>query len=149
MSPPGFKARVGSLIHTWRCTCYTFPKIHLWCDTCCPLGALNHDLLHWCSQYETSQTLYRLSYAGSVRGTRCLCVNTYPFLRLDDRVWRQVLGVVRRLHVGDVVAGLEGAAGVRNHSVQLISTNKTVQILNLRLVSNFDYYHLQTKFGAR
>ena len=34
MSPLGFKARVGSLIwtlrrHTW----YTFPEIHLWCDT--------------------------------------------------------------------------------------------------------------------
>ena len=33
-SPLGFKARMGSLIHTWqRCTWYTFPQIHLWCDT--------------------------------------------------------------------------------------------------------------------
>ena len=39
MSPLGFKARVGSLIQAWwRCTCYTFPEIHLWCDTCQPLG---------------------------------------------------------------------------------------------------------------
>ena len=37
MSPLGFKARVGSLICTWwRCTC--FPEIHLWFDTCQPLG---------------------------------------------------------------------------------------------------------------
>ena len=28
-----------SLICTWwRHMCYTFPKIHLWCDTCWPLG---------------------------------------------------------------------------------------------------------------
>ena len=33
-SPLVFKARVGSLIHTWwRQTCYTFPKSHLWFDT--------------------------------------------------------------------------------------------------------------------
>ena len=39
MSPLGFKARVGSLICTWqRCICYTFPEIHLWCDTFQPLG---------------------------------------------------------------------------------------------------------------
>ena len=32
-SPLGFKARVGSLIFSWwRCTCYTFPDIGLWCD---------------------------------------------------------------------------------------------------------------------
>ena len=42
ISPPGFKAREDSLIHTWeRHTCYTIPKIHLWCNTCWPL----------CSQY--------------------------------------------------------------------------------------------------
>ena len=30
-----FKARVDSLIRTWhRHTCYTFPRIHLWCKTC-------------------------------------------------------------------------------------------------------------------
>ena len=34
MSPLGFKARAGSLIRAWwRRMCYTFPKIHLWCDT--------------------------------------------------------------------------------------------------------------------
>ena len=34
----GFKARVGSLIRAWqRHTCYTFPEIHLWCNTCWPL----------------------------------------------------------------------------------------------------------------
>ena len=33
-SPPGFKARAGSLINAWqRSTWYTFPKIRLWCDT--------------------------------------------------------------------------------------------------------------------
>ena len=32
-----FKARVGSLILTWfKCMCYTFPAIHLRCDTCWP-----------------------------------------------------------------------------------------------------------------
>ena len=35
MSPLGFKAKVGSLIHIWcRCMCYIFNEIHLWCDTC-------------------------------------------------------------------------------------------------------------------
>ena len=39
-SPLGFKARVGSLICTWqRHMCYTSPEIHLWCDTCWPLGS--------------------------------------------------------------------------------------------------------------
>ena len=35
MSPLGFKARVGNLICTFwqRYTWYTFPNIHLWCDT--------------------------------------------------------------------------------------------------------------------
>ena len=34
-SPLGFKARAGSLIRPQqRCTCYTFPEIHLWCNTC-------------------------------------------------------------------------------------------------------------------
>ena len=33
-SPPGFKARVSSLIHTWlRSMWYMFPEIHPWCDT--------------------------------------------------------------------------------------------------------------------
>ena len=33
----GFQS--GSLIHTlWRRICYTFPQIHLWCDTCQPLS---------------------------------------------------------------------------------------------------------------
>ena len=39
MSPLGFKARVGNLIHTWqRRTWCVFPKIDLWCNTCQPLG---------------------------------------------------------------------------------------------------------------
>ena len=34
MSPLGFKARVSSLICAWqRDMSYTFPEIHLWCDT--------------------------------------------------------------------------------------------------------------------
>ena len=34
MSPLGFKARLGSHIRTlWKCMWYTFPEIHLWCDT--------------------------------------------------------------------------------------------------------------------
>ena len=33
-----FKARLYSLIHTWkRCMWCTFPEIHLWCDNCQPL----------------------------------------------------------------------------------------------------------------
>ena len=33
----GFKV---SLFHAWwRCMCYTFTAIHLWCDTCQPLGS--------------------------------------------------------------------------------------------------------------
>ena len=36
----GFQSQSGfCLIRTWqRCTCYTFPEIHLWCYTCWPLG---------------------------------------------------------------------------------------------------------------
>ena len=42
MFPPGFKARVGSLIHTWqRHTCYMFPDIYLWCNTYWPLASQN------------------------------------------------------------------------------------------------------------
>ena len=41
MSPLGFKVRVESLIDTWpRRTFYTFPEIHLWCNTWQPLGGL-------------------------------------------------------------------------------------------------------------
>ena len=39
MSALGFKARVGSLIHTWQShTCNTFPEIYFWCNTCQPLS---------------------------------------------------------------------------------------------------------------
>ena len=35
ISPLGFKARLGNLIHTWqRHTCYMFLEIDLWCKTC-------------------------------------------------------------------------------------------------------------------
>ena len=38
--PLGFKTRVGSLIYAWhKCMCYTFSKIHLWCNTSSPLGS--------------------------------------------------------------------------------------------------------------
>ena len=38
-SPPGFKAKVGSVIHTWwRCMHCTISEIYLWCNTCWPLG---------------------------------------------------------------------------------------------------------------
>ena len=79
MSTLGFKARVGSLIHTWwRCMCYMFPEIHLWCDTCWPIGSQhgsqpvllnipasrhwwtwNQDLLCHHSQCETRQAADR------------------------------------------------------------------------------------------
>ena len=62
--------------------CYTFPEIHLWCDTCWPLGGQhgswavstylpgiggtrNQELSCHRSQCEIRQTLYRLSYPGS------------------------------------------------------------------------------------
>ena len=39
-SPLGLKVRVGSLIHAlWRHICYTFPEIHLWCNTYQPLDS--------------------------------------------------------------------------------------------------------------
>ena len=81
----GFKARVGSLI--WaaqRHMCYTFPEIHLWCDTYQPLGGQhgswtvssmylwgiggtrNWELSCHRSQCEIRQTLYRLSYPGLI-----------------------------------------------------------------------------------
>ena len=62
---------------------YTFPEIHLWCDTCRPLGSQhgswaicstylggigwtrNQELSCRHSQCEIRQTLYRLSYPGS------------------------------------------------------------------------------------
>ena len=87
-SPLGFKAIVGSLIHTWqRHTCYTFSETHLWCDTYWPpdsqhgswavlfhipvnrhwwgwkLGSMVPLLPH--SDAVTRQALYRLSYADS------------------------------------------------------------------------------------
>ena len=87
MSPLGFKARMGSPIRTWwKCTCYTFPEIHLWCDICWPLGGQHgsravsftylraiggtrsRELSCRRSQCEIRQTLYRLSYPGSARG---------------------------------------------------------------------------------
>ena len=44
-SPLGFKVRVSSLICPWqRHMCYTFPEIHLWCDTCWPLGSQHGSL---------------------------------------------------------------------------------------------------------
>ena len=62
--------------------CYTFPEIHLWCDTSQPLGGQhgsrtvstylrgiggtrNQELSCRRSQCEIRQTLYRLSYPGS------------------------------------------------------------------------------------
>ena len=48
--PLGFKAIVGSLIHAlWRHMCYTFPEIHLWCNTCQPVDSQHSsqaDLFH-------------------------------------------------------------------------------------------------------
>ena len=48
--PLGFKARVCSLIHAlWRHMCYTFPEIHLWCNTCQPVDSQHSsqaDLFH-------------------------------------------------------------------------------------------------------
>ena len=39
MSPLGFKAREGSHIRNWqRFMYYVFPEIHLWCNTCWPVG---------------------------------------------------------------------------------------------------------------
>ena len=63
--------------------CYMLPEIHLWCDTCWPLGGQhgswaisstylwgiggtqNWELSCHCPQCEIRQTLYRLSYPGS------------------------------------------------------------------------------------
>ena len=62
---------------------YTFPEIHLWCDTCWPLASQHgsqavYSTYLWCiggtrnrelsccrSQCEIRQTLYRLSYPSS------------------------------------------------------------------------------------
>ena len=62
---------------------YMFPEIHLWCDTCWPLGSQhgnqavsstylrgidgtqNRELSCHCSQCEIRQMLYRLSYPSS------------------------------------------------------------------------------------
>ena len=85
MSPLGFKARVGSIIHPWwRCTCYTFAEVHLWCNTLSPLGNQHGSqavLLHvpanrywWGSKLGSimllltgRQKLNPLSYAGSAK----------------------------------------------------------------------------------
>ena len=79
----GFKARVGSLICTWwRGTFYTFPEIHLWCNTCWPLGSwanLFHipATRHWREGLE--QETYRSTSEWSTDwampvGRRCLFV---------------------------------------------------------------------------
>ena len=53
---------------------YTFPEIHLWCNTCGPLGqqalmGLETGIYHAtaASHFETKQTLYRLSYSSLVQ----------------------------------------------------------------------------------
>ena len=79
MFPLGFNARVDSIIFTWwRCMYYTFPQIHLLCDTCQPLGnqhSCQADVFTYLwpgiggtrmgdfSLYR--RTLHLLSYAGS------------------------------------------------------------------------------------
>ena len=102
-SPLGFIARVGSLTRAWqRYVCYTFPEIHLWCDTCWPLssqhgswaisstylwgigGTRNQELSCHRSQCEIRQTLYRLSYPGSAAFQSTLyfdldCKGPFPF----------------------------------------------------------------------
>ena len=96
MSPLGFKARVGSaLFELSGGICYTFPEIHLWCNTCWPLGGQhgsrvisstylrgiggtrNQELSCRCSQCEIRQTLYRLSYPGSARMHNILSLDTW------------------------------------------------------------------------
>ena len=49
MSPLGFNTRLGSLICTWwRHTCYMFPEIYLWHNTCWPLGSqLGSQAIHF------------------------------------------------------------------------------------------------------
>ena len=92
ISPLGFKARVGNLIRAWwRRMHYTFPEIHLWCDTCWPLGsqhgnrAISSTYLQGIGGTQTQeltvwdqagQTLYRLSYPSSAQGYR-LCWSCY------------------------------------------------------------------------
>ena len=59
MSLLGFRARGGSLIHAWhRHTCYTFPKIHLWCDTCWTIDG-QHSSQAWARNWNLS--CHRLS----------------------------------------------------------------------------------------
>ena len=77
-SPLGFKAKEGSLIHTWqRNTWYISLEIHLWCDTCRPLSR-QHSNQAFSSTYlqpgiggartgdlsRHRRTLYWLSYDG-------------------------------------------------------------------------------------
>ena len=77
-----FKVRVGSLIGTWqKYMSYTFPEIHIWCNTCGPLGqqammGLETGIYHAtaASHFETKQTLYRLSYSSLVQ-VEMLCIS--------------------------------------------------------------------------
>ena len=101
-SPLGFKARVGSLIQAVRRHTYNmFPEIHLWCDTCQPLGGQhgsqaisstylrgiggnqNQELSCRRSQCEIRQTLYRLSYPGSA--ILALCFDYHKILKQTDQ----------------------------------------------------------------
>ena len=84
-----FQSRVGSLIRTWwRHTCYTFPEIHLWRDTCWPLGSQHgsqtnphiHDQalvgIKWATyraRGERSTILIRLY----LRKSKCLVVSSW------------------------------------------------------------------------
>ena len=75
---------------------YMFPEIHLWCDTCWPLGGQhgsqavsstylqgiggtqNQELSCHRSQCEIRQTLYRLSYPGSAALSKL--INFHQFI---------------------------------------------------------------------
>ena len=98
----GFQSQSGFCLIRAYVLRYTFPEIHLWCNTCWPLGSQhgswdvsstylrgiggtrNWELSCRHSQCEIRQTLYRLSYPGSACLTtlclRSILSNTYNSL---------------------------------------------------------------------
>ena len=74
-SPLGFKARVAALFAFGK-----FPEIHLWCDTCWPLGRTIQNLnsyiiFHWIlyiSPYRLNLTFAQYTYIDFVHNTKCV-----------------------------------------------------------------------------
>ena len=77
----GFQSQSGQ--PWWRHTYYTFPEIHLWCNTCQSIDGQHGS---HCSQCEIRQTLYQLSYTSSAL-TSILEVKVLWYYFMSTKEW--------------------------------------------------------------